>query len=79
MGHDLAHENEAPFPQKLAEWFIRSWCPPGGLVVDPFSGSGTTAAAAVSLGRRAIGIDLRFSQCELARKRCGQTIQQQLF
>jgi hypothetical protein len=70
MGHHLAHKNEAPFPQKLAEWFIRGWCPPGGLVLDLFSGSGTTVAAALALGRVGVGCDLRYSQCELGRRRC---------
>jgi hypothetical protein len=69
LGSKLAHENEAPFPQKLAEWFIRGWCKPGGIVLDPFSGSGTTVAAAFALGRRGIGMDLRWSQCELGRRR----------
>lgn len=69
MGHPLAHENEAPFPQALAEWFIRSHCPPGGTVLDPFSGSGTTVAAAVALGRNGVGVDLRMSQCKLGRER----------
>ncbi len=70
MGHAAAHENEAPFPQKLAEWFIRSWCQPGGMVLDPFSGSGTTVAAAATLGRRGVGCDLRLSQSQLGHKRC---------
>lgn len=78
MGHKLAHENEAPFPEKLADWFIRSWCPPGGRVLDPFSGSGTTVASATKLGRVGIGCDLRFSQCQLGRRRCGE-IQLDLF
>jgi hypothetical protein len=78
MGHKLAHENEAPFPQALAEWFIRSWCPPGGTVLDPFSGSGTTVAAAMALGRRGVGTDIRLSQCELGRRRCGE-IQTEMF
>lgn len=72
MGHKLAHENEAPFPQKLAEWFIRGWCPPAGTVLDPFSGSGTTVAAALALGRNGVGCDLRLSQVELGRKRCAE-------
>lgn len=69
LGHRLAHENEAPFPVELAEWFIRGWCPKGGTVLDPFMGSGTTLHAAWNLGRSAIGIDLRESQCELAHRR----------
>lgn len=69
MGHPLAHENEAPFPVALAAWFIRSWCPPGGTVLDPFDGSGTTCDAAWREGRIGIGMDLRMSQCVLASRR----------
>lgn len=69
IGDALAHENEAPYPEAVPERFIRTWCPPGGIVLDPFSGSGTTVATAVRLGRRGIGIDLRPSQCELGRRR----------
>lgn len=71
MGHPLCHENEAPFPEKLAEFFIRSFCPPGGVVLDPFSGSGTTAAVAVRTGRQYLAIDVRESQVELTRRRLG--------
>jgi hypothetical protein len=66
MGSPLAHENEAPFPESLAEFFIRSFCPPGGVVGDPFYGSGTTGAVAVRLGRRFVGCDIRNSQVEVA-------------
>jgi hypothetical protein len=69
MGSKLAHENEAPYPEKLAEFFIRSFCPPGGTVLDPFSGSGTTGAVALRTGRSYIGIDVRESQVELTRRR----------
>ncbi len=69
MGHALAHENEAPFPEKLADFFIRSFCPPGGFVLDPFSGSGTTVAAALKAGRHGIGMDIRASQVELGNRR----------
>jgi hypothetical protein len=69
MGHPLAHENEAPFPEKLPEFFIKSFCQPGGRVLDPFSGSGTTVAVAQRLGRIGYGCDLRMSQCELGRRR----------
>lgn len=69
MGHDLAHENEAPFPLKLATFFVRSFCPPGGVACDPFSGSGTTAHAAYEHGRRFVGCDIRQSQVDLAYRR----------
>lgn len=69
MGHKLAHENEAPFPLKLAEFFVASFCPPGGLVLDCFSGSGTTAHAAILHGRRFVGCDLRESQSALTLRR----------
>ncbi len=73
MGSPLAHENEAPFPESLAEFFIRSFCPPGGTVLDPFSGSGTTAAVALRTNRNAIAFDLRASQCSLTRRRCSDS------
>lgn len=69
MGSKLSHENEAPFPEKLADFFIKSFCPPGGVVLDPFGGSGTTLASAVSNGRIAHCIDIRESQYELMSRR----------
>lgn len=69
FGSKLAHENEAPFPEKLAEFFIRSFCPPGGAVLDPFVGSGTVPAVAERFGRSWIGIDIRESQIELTKRR----------
>jgi hypothetical protein len=69
MGHPMAHENEAPFPEGVPEFFIKGWTNPGDVVLDPFSGSGTTACVAARLGRIGIGCDLRFSQCELGARR----------
>jgi DNA modification methylase len=69
MGSPLAHENEAPFPEKLAEAFVLSFCPPDGTVLDCFCGSGTTLAVANRHGRNAIGIDLRESQVALTNRR----------
>lgn len=72
MGSKLAHENEAPFPEALAEFFVRSFCPPNGIVLDPFTGSGTTPAAAEKAGRRWIGVDIRESQIELTKRRVAE-------
>jgi len=121
LGSNLAHENEAPFPEKLVEPFILSFCPPAychvcgcvseyhngravgqssrefvrdvgkctqstsqgattcskcgavavypGTVLDPFCGSGTTAAVAEKHGRNWISIDIRPSQIELLNRR----------
>ena len=65
MGWRDATRNEAPFPEWLAEFFVRSFCPPGGRVLDPFSGSGTTVSMAVKHGRNGVGIDARESQVAL--------------
>lgn len=65
----IASQNEAPFPEELAERYILSFCPPGGTVSDIFSGSGTTMAVAVRHGRNFRGCDLRQSQVDLALKR----------
>jgi len=69
MGDGLAHRNEAPFPESLAEFMIRSFCPPRGTVLDPFLGSGTTAAVAKKTGRFFTGIDIRQSQIKLSKLR----------
>jgi site-specific DNA-methyltransferase (adenine-specific) len=44
-------------PLALMRWLVRLVTPPGGLVLDPFAGSGTTLQAAVAEGFRAVGID----------------------
>ena len=69
IGSELCHEGEAPFPEKLAEWFVRPFCPPGGVVLDPFSGTGTTVAVAVRHGRSGVGVDVRPSQCAIGEAR----------
>jgi adenine-specific DNA-methyltransferase len=48
---------------------IRSFSRPGDLVLDPFSGSGSTLVAAALSGRRYFGIDLETKYVELARRR----------
>jgi site-specific DNA-methyltransferase (cytosine-N4-specific) len=48
----------AVMPQALAERAILAGCKPGGTVLDPFSGSGTTGLAAAKHGRKYVGIDL---------------------
>ena len=69
LGSKLAHENEAPFPEVLPEWFIKSLTRPGDTVLDCFGGSGTTGAVAKRLGRNAILCDIRASQVALSKRR----------
>lgn len=63
----------AAYPPKLAKTCILAGCPKGGVVIDPFLGSGTTAAVAKSLDRHYIGIELNIEYCALARARIGGT------
>ncbi|HWC49694.1 MAG TPA: site-specific DNA-methyltransferase [Solirubrobacterales bacterium] len=56
-------------PLELMRWLVRLLCPPGGLVLDPTAGSGTTGAAAVLEGRRFCGIELEPAYVEIARAR----------
>ncbi len=52
------HPYLGKFPPQLAEALIRRHCPAGGLVLDPFCGSGTTLVEAIGLGRDAVGCDV---------------------
>jgi DNA modification methylase len=60
----------ATMPEKLVEPCILAGCPLGGLVLDPFVGSGTVVAVAQRLGRRGVGVDLSYQQ--LAKERTAQ-------
>jgi DNA modification methylase len=59
----------AAFPLELPRRCIAAGCKPGGIVLDPFSGAGTTALAAQQLGRQAIGIDINAKYHDIALKR----------
>jgi DNA modification methylase len=61
----------AVMPSALARICILAGSPQGGVVLDPFCGSGTTGDVAVGLGRRFIGIDLNPAYLEMARERIG--------
>lgn len=59
----------AVYPERLCERPIKAGCPPEGLVLDPFMGSGTTAVVAKQLGRKFIGFELNPEYIKLAGKR----------
>ena len=72
-----AHEVQGPVgnnhptvkPIELMKYLIRLITPPGGVVLDPFNGSGSTGCAAVELGYEYIGCELDPAYVEIAKKR----------
>ena len=61
-------------PERVLERIIRASSAPGDLVLDPFSGSGTTCAAAARLGRHYLGIDVSSDYVEHSRRRVADTL-----
>ena len=53
----------APFPDELVQKCLDIGCPPGGTVLDPFAGSGTTLRVALQTNREAIGIEIHPDFC----------------
>ena len=70
----VAYDHPAIFPEALARDHILSWSNEGDIVLDPFSGSGTTAKMAKHNGRRWIGIEVNPEYCEIAEKRLAQGV-----
>ena len=70
----IAFQHPATFPEKLAADHILSWSNLGDTVLDPFLGSGTTAYCAKKLNRKCIGIEIEEKYCEIAAKRCRQSV-----
>jgi DNA modification methylase len=62
----------AVFPEELCDIPILATCPPSGVVLDPFSGTGTALVRAVTLGRRAIGIEISPEYAHVARERIAE-------
>ncbi|MYJ86316.1 MAG: site-specific DNA-methyltransferase, partial [Rhodobacteraceae bacterium] len=62
-------KHTAIYPVHIIKELIKLLCPKGGVVLDPYVGSGTTAIAAIEEGRHFIGIEIDPSYCNLATKR----------
>ncbi len=76
-------ENHHPTvkPTALMRWLVRLITPPGGIVCDPFCGSGSTGRAAMVEGHSFVGIERDVGYAALAAARCahGETLQRDLF
>jgi DNA modification methylase len=65
----------AVLPEALVERPILATCPRGGIVLDPFLGSGTSAAVALRLGRSAVGIDFSSVSLQFSKGRIRHLLQ----
>ena len=54
----IKRQHPAPFPDKIPYDLIQCFCPEGGLVIDPYMGSGSTGVAAIQLNRSFMGFDI---------------------
>jgi DNA modification methylase len=72
MGGKVENNHPTVKPIKLMRYLCRLITPPGGTVLDPFAGSGTTLLAAVQEGFSAIGIEREPEYCEIIRKRMAE-------
>lgn len=74
--NETSESNGHPCPKPIDFWrmlLLRGSCKESDLVLDPFCGSGTTLIAAKQLGRKAIGIELDKTYCDIAIQRLSQT------
>lgn len=60
----------APFPSDLCRIPIAATCPAGGIVLDPFCGTGTAMLVAMQMGRKSVGIDIAAEYLTAATERC---------
>jgi DNA modification methylase len=72
--YDTFYGHPSQKPRKLIDALINYASNPNVLILDPFLGSGTTAYCAKKLNRKCIGIEIKEKYCEIAVKRCRQTV-----
>jgi DNA modification methylase len=65
----FAEAHFATFPPELPEVCIKAGCPAGGVVLDPFSGAGTTGLVALRLGRSYVGLEINPEYVAMSRRR----------
>ena len=67
-------EHPTPKPIPIISYLIEHFTQPDFLILDPFLGSGTTCYCAKKLNRYSIGIEIEEKYCDIAAKRCSQTV-----
>ena len=60
----------APYPEDLCKLPLLATCPPGGVVLDPFCGTGTTNCVAVRMGHKSVGVEICGEYLGAARAKC---------
>jgi DNA modification methylase len=73
-GKTVCTDHPAAYPEELAGDHIISWSNEGDIVLDPFSGSGTTAKVAKHNARKYVGIEINPDYCEIASNRLAQDV-----
>ena len=77
LQEDMANKEHRVHPTQkpiaVMAWALSFVVPPGGIVLDPFAGSGSTCVAATREGLRYIGIDISEEYCEITRRRVAHT------
>tara|TARA_R110000824_G_scaffold11622_13_gene50973 strand:+ start:8084 stop:8899 length:816 start_codon:yes stop_codon:yes gene_type:complete len=68
------NDHPTPKPISLMSYLVRVYCPPAGIVLDPFCGSGSTGIAALLEGRRFCGIDLDPHYIDIAEQRIAEHV-----
>jgi DNA modification methylase len=72
---ELGIDHYAAFPMEWPRRLVTGWCPPGGVVLDPFGGTGTVKLVADALGRRGLSLDMSGDYCRLAKWRTTDPVQ----
>lgn len=71
---ESSNDHPCPYPEAIVRPLIESSCPPGGIVLDPFMGSGTTGVVSVRNGRGFVGIELEARWFDIACKRISDAL-----
>ena len=71
---ECVKDHPCPKPEKVMRWILQRFTEPSAIVVDPFSGSGTTGVAAVKMGRKFIGIEIEPKYFDIACRRISDAL-----